>query len=387
MGRVRRYKRIKAIDPFSKTGGVVDHDKGKVFNKAPTRKDMDAVPRSMQLLFDRRAAGGLTDGAPPPSRARAFSVQPKALPVKAFAHVSALPGESLQAYGRRVDAERSTQLAGLRQGALDAKPTSAKRKAYQKKQAERRRLRGTGAFDEETRHERWEAEQEEKLAAREAARRGGGGAGAAAAAGHKRPRSDSGAGEEEESAAPQRQARSVIDFPSASGVAFGERAMEPPKLTVAPRKSQVRRGVGGRGCEDPARALSRCASAQGPCVQAPLLPPHPPAQKQKMREALRAAQAKAVAVGSAPGASDDAIASAEAARDSLAAQRAAEAQQAQMASYRASVVSAYAELKKRKKEAHSASVHQRMMSSGGGSGGGGGGGGTHRPRAKKQKGA
>ena len=65
MGRVRRYKRIKAIDPFSKTGGVVDPDAGKVVNKAPTRKELtgDAVPRSVQLMLERRAAEAVPEQA------------------------------------------------------------------------------------------------------------------------------------------------------------------------------------------------------------------------------------------------------------------------------------------------------------------------------------
>ena len=254
MGRVRRYKRIKAIDPFSKTGGVVDPDAGKVVNKAPTRKELtgDAVPRSVQLMLERRAAAGLGGTAP----RKPFKPAPKTLPDKAFAHVSALPGESLASFNRRVDAERGKQLSAQRQQVLESRPVSAKRKAYQKKLAERRRMRGTGTFDEETRAERWEVEQETKWAAREAARRQGPVRGAAAevapsAAGHKRPRSEPEAGQEEvgPSAAPSAPAARrtpVLDFPT-EHVTFGDRVMEPPKLTVVPRKSQVRKGMGGWG--------------------------------------------------------------------------------------------------------------------------------------------
>ena len=92
-----------------------------------------------------------------------------------------------------------------------------------------------------------------------------------------------------------------------------------------------------------------------------------------MREALRAAQALAVVAGSAADASDDAVTAADAARSSLAAQRIAEAQRAQMEKYRASVVEAYAALKKKKREIGRVPVGKPVS----------GGGGTHRPRAKK----
>lgn len=50
MGRVARYKKIKAVDPFSKTGGKVDLDKDR---NDPVRKGIDDT---VSRTFLRRTA-------------------------------------------------------------------------------------------------------------------------------------------------------------------------------------------------------------------------------------------------------------------------------------------------------------------------------------------
>jgi hypothetical protein len=49
-GRVSRYKKIKAFDPFSKTRGHVDLFKGKHYDMAPSAKDMEAYSRVKREL-------------------------------------------------------------------------------------------------------------------------------------------------------------------------------------------------------------------------------------------------------------------------------------------------------------------------------------------------
>ena len=76
MGRVSRHKKIKAIDPFSKTGGFVDVDKGKVFNVAPRARDVDAMPKGVAKLiaaqsFVARASSGGGGGSGMAARAGA----------------------------------------------------------------------------------------------------------------------------------------------------------------------------------------------------------------------------------------------------------------------------------------------------------------------------
>jgi hypothetical protein len=56
-GRVRRYKKIKAIDPFSKTHGVVDTTGGRVYDVAPKAHDVEKVPSKLRAMMKRRVDG------------------------------------------------------------------------------------------------------------------------------------------------------------------------------------------------------------------------------------------------------------------------------------------------------------------------------------------
>lgn len=333
MGRVRRYKRIKAIDPLNpKTHGVVDFDLGKDINRAPSKKDIEAIPRSVQRLLEAKGAltassGGGGGGAP----------KPKPAPQRLLAHVNPLPGESKGSFHRRVNAERSKQLAAIRAERLDAKTVSDKRSAYLQKKKEKKRTKGTG-FNEPGYTAPDDGgsgdDDDDDVGGGSGGGSYGGGGAAAPAAGHKRPR---GAADDDSDGgrppAPKRPAvgggggagrREVPDDFPTERVAFGERAMEPPRLTVAPRKSQ----------------------------------------KQKLREAARAAQKAAIAAGRTDGASDAALAAADAARAAMDATRSEEMKRAQMERYRASVQEAYAAMKRKRAE-------DRPL--GGGSGGGGAG--------------
>jgi hypothetical protein len=276
MGRVRRYKRIKAVDPFSRTGGFVDLDKGKSINRAPSKKDVEAQPASIKRMLAQKAAimGGAAAAARPD--------KPK--PAQFFSHVKPMPGESMSAFHRRVNAERTKQLATIRAGAKEAKHISDKRREYLDRKKEKKRQKGTGIL--EPGYAAADSDDDES-AAEEAP------AAAAAAAGQKRPRADGDAGVDAAGGKKQRVAddasssssssalvagaaassASLSSSSSAAGmggsalrlaaggkkprvdefptetIAFGERAMEPPKITVAPRKSQVRaapRAGGGR---------------------------------------------------------------------------------------------------------------------------------------------
>jgi hypothetical protein len=300
MGRVKRYKRIKAIDPLNpKTHGVVDFDLGKDINRAPTRKDVDAIPRAVQLMLERKGVmaggGGGAPGAPgaPGARRKPKRHPEGAPPARMFDHVKALPGESMSSFHRRVNAERTKQLQQIRAERLDAKTVNSKRAAYLQRKKEKRALAGGGVLDP-------------GYAAEEAPE-------PAPAGARKRPRDDDAA--RDGAPPPPKQARKhgagAHDFPRET-LAFGERAQEPPRLAgVAPRKSA----------------------------------------KQKQREAERGAAKAALAAGRASDASDEAVAASDAARRALDAARSAEMQRAQLERYRASVQVAYSALKEKKRSA------------------------------------
>ncbi len=51
-GRVARYKKIKAFDPFSKTHGVTpDPDAGKSINLPPKASDIERLPNKLRDLL------------------------------------------------------------------------------------------------------------------------------------------------------------------------------------------------------------------------------------------------------------------------------------------------------------------------------------------------
>lgn len=49
-GRVSRHKKIKAVDPFSRTHGVVDVLGGKVYDLAPKARDIDRMPTKLRMM-------------------------------------------------------------------------------------------------------------------------------------------------------------------------------------------------------------------------------------------------------------------------------------------------------------------------------------------------
>lgn len=229
MGRVKRYKRIKAIDPFSKTGGRVDLDAGKSFNLGPSKKDVEAIPRAIQVMLAQKAA---LAGEKPTLRPD----KPKSTTF--FGHVKPLPGESMGAFHRRLNNERTKALSGIRQEAKDAKHISGKRKEYLDKKKEKKRQRGSGLLQAGYAADTPDPTQlpgglsggkkRKRQAERERARAQAAGEGDGDSDGGPAAKRRAGAGGE-----------ARMDFPTDS-VSFGERAMEPPKLTVKPRKSQVR---------------------------------------------------------------------------------------------------------------------------------------------------
>lgn len=291
MGRVKRYKRIKAIDPLNpKTHGIVDFDAGKDINRAPSRKDVEAIPRSVQRLL--QAKGALEPGAPSKEKAK---------PERMFAHIKPLAGESMTSFHRRINTERSKQLTTIRADRIDSKTVNDKRSAYLQKKKEKKKQGGLGI-------------NEPGYMMDDAPEDGG----------KKRSRTDDDEDDRPSSKRPNQNAsrEDTDEFPT-ERISFGERAMEPPKLLVAPRKSQ----------------------------------------KQKMREAMRTAQKATIAAARSDDASDAAVEAASAARSAMDATRAEEMKKAQMQRYRASVQEAYAAMKKKKKD-------DRPGNSGGGGSGG-----------------
>ena len=134
MGRVARYKKIKAIDPFNtKTHGVVDLEKGKVRNDAP-KGVHQPLPRAFRQLMQVRRA---VEAGP----------RPKALPQRSFAHIVEQPGETAASFRRRLNAAHNK----LRLEAPARAPAhiSDKRKRFHERQKLKKRGGGGGGEQEE----------------------------------------------------------------------------------------------------------------------------------------------------------------------------------------------------------------------------------------------
>jgi hypothetical protein len=124
MGRVARYKRIKAVDPFNKrTGGKIDVDAGKVLNDAP-KGAHQPVPRALRHLLQLKR--GLAQGP-----------RAKVAPQRSFSHIVAQPGESLASFRRRLNAAHTKLRAEA--PARAPKGISEKRKRFHQRQKERKR--------------------------------------------------------------------------------------------------------------------------------------------------------------------------------------------------------------------------------------------------------
>jgi hypothetical protein len=129
MGRVARYKKIKAIDPFNtKTHGVIDLEKGKVRNDAP-KGAHQPLPRAFRQLMQVKRS---VEGGP----------RAKVGPQRAFAHIVEQPGETAASFRRRLNAAHNK----LRLEAPARAPTqvSAKRKRFLERQKLRKRGGGGG---------------------------------------------------------------------------------------------------------------------------------------------------------------------------------------------------------------------------------------------------
>ena len=219
MGRVSRHKKIKLIDPFSRTGGFVDVDKGKVFNVAPRPRDLEALPKGVARLVALRAMAtskGSGSVRPAPGRAALLNTardvqlggsrEKTTVPIKHFSHMRAFPGESLASFNKRVNVERRKQRAEAAAMPMGSK-LSAKRVRY----LEARRLKRSG--NPGTNTVEGGSQQRDIMT--------------------KRDNSAS------RSAGPDRDDPRPMDFPSVESVPFGERAMQPPRLLSAPRLSEV----------------------------------------------------------------------------------------------------------------------------------------------------
>ena len=132
MGRVARYKRIKAIDPANpKTHGVVPEKLSGARELAPRGVSVhrQPLPRSLR---DLQAVQGHFAG---PAKA------PRAPDPHSLRHVADLPGESMASFKRRLKTERRRLLAELGRAPLGG-GVSEKRKAFLEKRGKKRKGNG-----------------------------------------------------------------------------------------------------------------------------------------------------------------------------------------------------------------------------------------------------
>lgn len=275
MGRTRRYKKLKAIDPFSKESAAKaragpEEVSGEV--RPPSRNESSRLPRRMQELMrlkERMASGNSAGGSGKRSSGPAAD-KPKS--ERLFKHMEALPGESLPAFNRRVKAELRKRVAEIKAAApaAEAKTISDARRAHLEARAEAKKRRKLGLpadaplpEDAAAAAEAAQLTGSKRGRGADAARPAAGGAGAAPAA--KRSRKDgdadapragaaggAGAGAATSAKADreagqghgQGQGRAKErreDFPT-EVIAFGERTDRPPEIKVAPRKGRVSDG-------------------------------------------------------------------------------------------------------------------------------------------------
>ncbi len=126
-------KRIKSIDPFSASQGVVDADRGRVYNNAPdsAAREASRLPRKLRALLALRRASDL----------KILSSRPRA-PESALDSVGdRRPGEPLAAYKRRVYAAATAARAASRVASLHG--ISAKRQAYFERKGLKRSKNGS----------------------------------------------------------------------------------------------------------------------------------------------------------------------------------------------------------------------------------------------------
>lgn len=154
MGRVSRYKKIKACDPFSKTHGVVPVvDSGR--HDLPLKDaeaEADRIPSRMRELMEH-AAGGRSGGGSGGGgqlgkksisvrdcwRLRPARASTRAIPPSQ--KMTRRPSESVRSFRRRLNAATSEQLAHLRasSGGRNLRPMRESRKAHLEARAEKKK--------------------------------------------------------------------------------------------------------------------------------------------------------------------------------------------------------------------------------------------------------
>lgn len=272
MGRVSRYKKIKAVDPFAKGGrGMNEAAPAPHVGKVPASGDAEKMPRRLSDLLRakkalaRRTAGQAgnssvvsshaVSGTAPigPARVGGGGGSRGVGSVPALVHTNSsgaaesidlskqvpMPGESLQSFRRRLKDMLFKQLAATKAAApIMVRPVSAKRKAYQlaraeAKKAKRRRIMGLPELAGEFSSRIGGSEEEDNGADF------GTGRGAASAHSIKRPRATD---DTATSGVGDKRLR-TDEFPVAEPVRFGERAERPPTISAAPRKSKARKAA------------------------------------------------------------------------------------------------------------------------------------------------
>lgn len=319
MGRTRRYKKLKAIDPFSKESAAKaragpEEVSGEV--RPPSRNESSRLPRRMQELMrlqQRMAAGNSAAGGG--KRTGGGSAADKPKPERLFKHLEALPGESLQAFNRRVKVELRKRVAEIKAAApaADAKTISDARRAHLEARAEAKKRKKLGLLPgaplpedtaaaaevaQLTGAKRGRGEKDGKSRGGAAAAGGAGGAGKSAAgstapaakrsrhngdgdAGAGRGSSSSaggagaaragsaseggGAGKPEPKEHTQRRP-APEEFPTET-IAFGERADRPPEIKAVPRKGKVSHWRGAR-CSGSQQQHQADAARQLMCIAA-----------------------------------------------------------------------------------------------------------------------
>jgi hypothetical protein len=139
MGRVSRYKKIKAFDPFSKSGGLVVDPKADFINFAPKinqEEENKRLPKKMREL-NHLMKKKTTSSEIAPKNSSSLR--------DPFSHIQALPGESMKSFRRRVNKELILRKQENRQVSISTvKRIRDGRKEYLEKKGLRKKLRKQG---------------------------------------------------------------------------------------------------------------------------------------------------------------------------------------------------------------------------------------------------
>ncbi|CAN0125778.1 unnamed protein product, partial [Phaeothamnion confervicola] len=238
MGRVRRYRRIKAIDPFSKRGkgGLgdgVEHELppdrpnhiAQRFNEDGTRKRKKRPPLPLWIREELKNTAKDDDGeaelAIDPSRKKAEEGPPRMKPRGA--------DESLKQFNQRIKRETAQMLID------EAKASSAtvkKKKLYLQEKKKQKKLKKQQRIDEA------QSDMRRKRSARGSGgdmeeNNDGSDAEGRPRVRHRRRDGDGGGDDDA--------------FPAPERIAFGEVVHEPPRFTVKPKLRGMAAAVASRG--------------------------------------------------------------------------------------------------------------------------------------------